>query len=59
LVHPDAEQLQWLDPEPGFLEELSMKGIERMLRLEHVPAGKIPEPLERLGGTADEEQATA
>ena len=55
-LHPDADELPWLDVEPGLLLQLPDERVERMLVLLEEAAGQIPEPGARLVRAAAEQQ---
>ena len=46
-----------LQLEPGFLAQLPVKGVERMLVLVDEPAGEVPEPRGRIVCTPAEQHA--
>ena len=56
-LHPDADELAWLDLEPGLLAQLADQRVARVLLLLDEAAGEIPEPCLGVERAAAEQEA--
>ena len=57
-VHPNAQELDRLDLEAGFLDQLPLDRVQRMLGLVHEPSRQVPAALVGLERPAPEKDAS-